>query len=76
MGAVIEVILGKSVVSRMNDHVYVFHPLQNVAVDIPMPNEIDRMLEEGYSIQDIRLKEAPLNNFGPGGTFNEQSQNF
>lgn len=75
MGMVIEVGLCKSVVSSTANS-YVLRPLSDVAIDIPIPVEINRMLDQGYFIKEVRLKEAPLNNFGPGGIFNGQTSNF
>lgn len=75
MGMVIEVGLCKSVVSSTGNG-YVLRPLHDVAIDIPIPAEVNRMLEQGYLIRGVRIKETPLSNFGPGGMFNGQSQNF
>lgn len=72
MGMVIEIELYNSVVSSTGNG-YVLRSLPDVTIDIPFPAEINRMLEQGYLIRGVRIKETPLSNFGPGGIFNGQT---
>ena len=59
----IEVILSKNRIENYHNALVLCTEGQRT-VEIPMPNEVIRLMQKGYTILDVHVKEGYLSNYG------------